>query len=517
MATTEPRRRVLRGLKSAGCLAALLSMGAAHAQQQAWRAEAEVEVTLTESDNAGYTDVQQSRGDTILNVEPRLRMSTRGARVSFDGEVGVNALTYLRDTQSDRVLPQASLALKSMLVDRWIYFDAAAFVDQTASNPYAARPDGASSFNQITTRRVRLSPRVDHWFSPALSLLASSDHAWTRRNGRYSEADPRRDAYEQQQVVRLEHQPLPLGGAVEYLRQDTRYSGDVESVLSLDIVRVIATYAVNPQLVLGAAAGRERSEFSLSEHTDSLYGVRVHWLPTERTDLTASVERRFFGTGWDLQFTHRTPFLAVHFRSFRQPTAQPASQILAPGGGNVSQLLDAILTTRHPDPVTRGELVRTIINELGLPETLTGPVEVFADYAQLHQGSSLSLALLGRRTTIALAIHSQRYRQLTRSGEVFSVDPTFASDNEQIGITLDLTRRLTPQTSATVTLRTSRIEGLAAREGDFTREKSVRVSLHQALSPDTALTVGVRRQLLRSNVSASARETAAFIGVNHRF
>lgn len=510
MATTS-------ALKPAVWLAAMVSLPTAHAQEQAWRAEAEVSATLTATDNSGYTDVQQSRGDVILNVEPRLRLNSRGGRVSFQGEVGANALTYLRDTQPNRVLPHAQLGMQSTLVERWFYFDASAVVDQTASNPYSARPDGASSFNQITTRRFRLSPYLDHWFSPSLSLTARSDHAWTRRNGRYSAADPRRDAYEQQQTLRLDQQPLPLGGTLEYLRQDTRYSGDADSVLRLDIVRGVLNYALDPQLVLGAIAGRERSEFSLSEHTDSLYGVRVRWLPTERTDLTASIERRFFGTGWNAEFTHRTPFLAVHLRSFREPTAQPSSQILSPGGGSVSELLDAILTTRHPDPVARETLVRSIIDDLGLPETLTGPVEVFADYAQLQQGTSLSVALLGRRTTVAVALHARRYRQLSRSDDPLTPDPSFASDNDQLGVTFDLTRQLTPHTSATLALRASRVEGLGSREGDYSREKSARLSLQHALSPDTSVTLGARRQLLDSNVSDSARESAAFVAVNHRF
>lgn len=541
MATTESR--FLVGQRPAGtqlvlkvvaaCIAAI-SLPAVMAQQQpvqlaapqlppepqasqAWRLEADVTTTVTATNNSGYTDVQQSRGDVIVNVEPRLRFNSRGGRVSVQGEVGANALSYLRDTQPNRVLPLAQLGMQSTLVERWLYVDGSAMVDQTSSNPYSARPDGASSFNQVTTRRLRVSPYVDHWFTPSLSLLARSDHAWTKRNGRYAAADPRRDAYEQQHLVRVEQQPLPLGAMAEFTRQDTRYDGDADSVLTIDVARGIVNYAVDPQLVVGVIAGRERSEFSLTENTDTLYGARVRWLPTERTDLTAAVERRFFGTGWNAQFTHRTPYLAVHLRSYREPAAQPASQVLAPGGGSVAELLDAILTTRYPDPVAREEMVRNIVQDLNLPDNLSSPIEVFADYAQLQQGTSLSVALLGRRTTVALALHSRRYRQLSRSDDPFTPEPGFTSDNQQFGVTVDITRRLTPQTSVTLWLSGSRIEGLGARDGDYTREKVARLSLQHALSPDTAVTLGARRQLLDSNVSAPARESAAFVAVNYRF
>lgn len=484
---------------------------------RAWRLDAGVSATLTATSNSGYTDRQQSRSDRILNLEPRLSFARRGGRVRLAGDLSASALHYFDDTQPDRVLPRASLNLESMLVDRWVYLDASAEVDQTASDPYASRPDGRSAFNQITTRRFLVSPRIDHWFTPSLSLLARSDFAWTRRNGDYAADDPRRDSREQQHFVRLEQQPLPLGGSLEYVHQDTRYDGDVDSVLTLDTLRAVVSYAITPQLSVGIVGGREHSEFSLSEHTDSLYGVRLRWQPTERTLLTSAVEDRFFGTGWDLQFTHRMPFLAVHFRSFREPTAQPSSQILEPGGGSVRNLLDAILTTRYPDPVAREELVRRIIRDLNLPETLRGPIEVFADYAQLLRGNHLSVALLGRRTTVAVNLYQRRYWQLTREDDVLAPDPSFASDHEQVGAALDVTRRLTPQTSLGLLLQYSRIEGLGSREDDFSRERIVRVTLQHQLSPDTAVTLGARRQLLRSNVSSSAREAAAFVGVSHSF
>ena len=82
---------------------------------------------------------------------------------------------------------------------------------------------------------------------------------------------------------------------------------------------------------------------------------------------------------------------------------------------------------------------------------------------------------------------------------------------------VELNRRLTQRLAFNVGLRWARIAGLAAREGDYTREKSLRATVTYALSPDTTMTFGLRRQLLDSNVRDAGRETGGLIGIGHRF
>lgn len=496
---------------------ALALMPAVPAHSQSWRLQPELATQLTATNNSHYGDTLPASSDRILELSPRLRLYGSGARFRLDADVGFDALYYLGDTRDDRVEPRGRVELESTLVERWLDFDAILTAEQTAADPYAAQPREASSANRLTTRRLRLSPTLDHRFSPSLWLYGRSDNTWTRRNGEHAENDPRRDAFEQQHFLKLEQKPQPFGLTGELLRQESRFNGEADPVLGLTSARLVLGYARDPQLEFGAVIGRERSRYSLTEHTDTIRGLRLRWLPTDRTQLRLSVERRFFGTGWDAEFTHRTPLFAVQLRSFREPTTQPASQILSPQDGDVASLLDAILTTRHPDPVQRATLVRAVMDELGLPAVLNRPVEVFSDYAQLERGTSLSVALLGRRTTVSFGLEQRQRRQLRRADDPLAPETRFDSDNEQRVFSIDFNRRLSPRTTFDLWAGYSRLQGLGAREGDRTTEKTLRLTLSHALSPRATVSVGVRRQLLATTVSASSRETAVFAGLSQRF
>jgi uncharacterized protein (PEP-CTERM system associated) len=471
-------------------------------------------IEATATDNSGFDDSRQAQGDVILQVSPRLRVDTKGARHRLLADVELNALKYTRHSQPDRILPKGRISLNSEVIERWLFLDSAIDLDQTNENPYAARVDGASSFNRINTTRFSLSPFLQHDFGSEFTLQIRSDNVWTRRGGAYSESDPRRDSVLHQHVVELERRPTPLGFSIELSQQETRYSGDADTVLDIGSARAIANYAVDPQLVLGLSTGAERSRFALSRTTESTYGVRVRWLPTERTDLTLGLDRRFFGTGWGLELRHRAPWIALYLRLTREPTATPTSQVLAPGEGDIAALLNAALTTRHPDAEERARLVRSLIDQLNLPANLTGPLEVFADYAQLQQSASVTMTLLGRVNNVSLTAYSRSYRQLARADDVLGLG---AGDNRQRGGVVEVSHRLSSISAIQLSLGASRIEGLGARQGDYTTNRWARAALDYRLSPRSSVNVGLRRQFVRSNVAGSARESGLFAGIAHQF
>src|SRR5690606_19862063 len=140
--------------------------------------------------------------------------------------------------------------------------------------------------------------------------------------------------------------------------------------------------------------------FAVQADTDSVYGARLAWRPTERTDLNASVGHRFFGWGGKLEARHRSPFLALAARLERGPIARPSSLLLVPAGGDLASLLDAAFTTRYPDAAQRDAIVRNLMTSRGLATELSGPVDVFPDYVQLRQFASLNATFLGRTTTV---------------------------------------------------------------------------------------------------------------------
>lgn len=485
--------------------------------QRAFALQPAIDAQITATSNGNYGRTGPQRSDTILSITPRLGVNVRGARNTIDGEFGFESLTYTSNTQKDRVLPRGNLRWRSNLIDRWLLLDAGVLADRTPVDPFAGNPGGALSANDYSLVRYRIAPTLDHQFTPSLSLQARSEHAWTKRSGGPNPDDPLRDTYVEQQLVKLEQQPLPLGYSLEYDRQDTQYTSATGSVLTLQTLRAVGSYAATPDLILGAVVGHENSRFSLSDRSESLYGVRVRWNPSARTQFAVALEDRFFGTGWDIEWRHRAPFFAFNVRLLRQPTTQPASQVLGAPGATVSSLLDAMLTTRVPDAAQRGAMVADLVDRLGLPASLSSPVELFSDYAQLQQGGSASIMFMGRLTTVAVTVYQRKFQRLRVAGDPLSDPALSTSDNRQSGIEVEFNRRLTPRLVATAGLRWARIEGLAARAGDESREKLLRAGITYALSPDTSMTLGLRRQLLDSNVRDPGQETGVLVGIGHRF
>jgi uncharacterized protein (PEP-CTERM system associated) len=66
------------------------------------------------------------------------------------------------------------------------------------------------------------------------------------------------------------------------------------------------SYRFNPQFQVSLLGGRESNDYvSLDQETNYTRGFGVDWTPDLRTQLAATVQNRFFGTGYDVNFSHR--------------------------------------------------------------------------------------------------------------------------------------------------------------------------------------------------------------------
>lgn len=504
-----------------GPLAVLIGLGAYAGSgcAQALRVQPEVESTLTFTNNAAFTTRDQAKSDTIISVNPRLHVTSRGGRAAVEGTFGVEAITYLSNTQDSIVRPRGSLSLRSQLVERLLYVDGSVSADRISADPFAARPESATAFNDYTQMRYRFTPYIERELTPSLSVLARTDHIVTRRVGSptgASATEVARDSHEQEQTLRLAQRPQPFGWTAELTRQETRLRYADQAILTQTAARAIASYAVAPQLIVGVSAGRENNEYSLIERSDSILGVRLNWQPNERGAVNATLEKRFFGVGGDFEWRQRSPFLGFSIRANRAPVAQSGSHLFGAAGDNLVSLLDGVLTTRYPDPGQRSTAVNDLVRQLNLPGTLTGPVELYTSYAQLQDNLSATALFFGRLTTASATIFGRRRVRLTDVEDVLA-PASLNSDNIQYGIELDVSRRLSPVLTADAGIRYTRIEGLGIRDGQLSRDGAIRVGMTRTVGINTRLSAGLRYQKVSSTVTSPADEIAVVGALLHRF
>ena len=491
--------------------------GASAAAAQTWRIEPSAVAKATGTNNSGFADSTDLGSDIILDLIPRIALTGRGARYRFDGSAQADSVTYLRNTKANEFIPKVQLAGNATAIERWVYLDAAAQLEQFTANPFSAVASGNVPATRRQTKQYRLSPYLDHAFTPSVSLLYRNDNVWNRDSTNAPAAAGNGGSDLHSHSLVLTQRPLPFGYSLEAKKEEAESTGSTGSRVALASARGVLTYAVDPTLVLGAVVGAERNEIAASTSRDSIKGVRVHWRPTERTNLDASAERRFFNDAWDLTGTHRSPFFAMKLNLSKQIASQPSSLVLATTGGDLRSLIDAAYTTRFPNPVERASIVDSTIANLGATTGTTGPIAVFSDYAQLQRRAALSVAFLNPLSALTFQLFAIESLQLQRPDAPAQPLPPLNADNAQVGGSVTLDRRLTSTLSVEAALSGLKIEGRGSSQGQSSSTKILTLSATQALTPKTRFITGGRRQLLNSNVVRPAQETAAFIGLEHRF
>ena len=475
---------------------------------------------MTATSNANLAEGEGARKDLLSTLQPGISLHGEGGRYKLDARLGAQLLSYARGSQTDRVAPQAHAELAATLAERLVFVEAFSDVRQAEIDPYAARLDGqglgqdARNKNARNTATHRLSPYISHEWASGTNLLLRHDEQLTQTEG----AGVSNQRLSRSQW-RLARQPAPLGGAIEWTREDVNLSGLAAGEWRAESLKAVATAALGGEWVIGPLFGSERTHFLLGDRSDTLYGARLYWQPGARTQFDADLEHRYFGTGWDLRLRHRMPWLALAVQWSRQPVTAATSTGIAGAGSDLAGFLDAIFTTRVPDAAARSALVNELIASRGLRRELPGAVDVLAGYAQLRQDFNASAAWIAGRNSATLTLYQRSLRRLERAGDPLDAALAGNADNRQAGATLALNRQLTPLLTLDFSSSWSRISGLASRLGDESRERSHRLMLKQWLSPRTGVSAGLRYNRLRSNVPglASFEAASALVGLDHHF
>jgi uncharacterized protein (PEP-CTERM system associated) len=489
-----------------------------HAQAQSWRIVPALKATATASSNAGMQAADAATMDTVITVTPQVQLLGSSADYRLTGTVAADMVTYLGRSRGDRILPRGQVLLNGRLVDRLLFVDAELGADTTSSTPFDLLSDGATFYNVGTSTRERISPYLDRELSPSSRITARSDLVWTQGRGAATVAalTSNADALVQTHTARYDLKPEPAGLRGEVNYQNTSYSDSTAGGLTLQTARLSALYAPAPTLTLGLTGGRDAARYTTNNVSETLRGVSLRWAPTERTQFDALLEKRFFGNGWTVNFAHRSPFMAVSAGLVRQATTYAARLGVLQAGGDVATLVDSILQTRIQDPALRQIAVQDLIAKRGLPNTLTGPVDLFSRTVQLQQGANVTLAMIGVRHTVTFRLFQTRTEDLRGPTEDSVIG--LASDATQRGGTVGVSRRLTPDITADLTFTHTKTDGLGPNVALHSSNSIVRFGATYSLSPRTTLSGAVRHQTGSSTlIGVNATESAISVGMLHRF
>lgn len=474
-----------------------------------------VSARVTATTNGNFNTTGPAQHDVILDSTASVAVRGRGPRYELNGNMSVQGVGYVDHSQQKRVLPSGRVDGKLVVVEHLVSVDGSVSAEQTMNSPFAAAPEGGSTSNRVSTQRYTVSPTLKQALSAETDLLVRSEQSLTRSNGASLTPGTTGDAHVQHNIARIERRPTPFGLEGEVVRDDTRYRGQTQSALTINTARVTASYLWDQQLRVGLIGGHDKTVTSLGRESGPLWGGRINWRPDERTNFDVRGEHRSFGTGWDVALRHRSPGTAWEVALLREPNTAAQTIGTLPAGGNIGTLLDAMLTTRVPDPLERAGVVNKLIAANGLATSLATPLTLFDSNPQLHQSARASFALIGNRSTVTWSAYVDRTSPLAvGTGGL----PPLASRTTQTGAQVELTHRLTQLITLDGALRWARAKGLDANGIESSSlDRLARAGLRFTLSPKTVAVLGLRRELLRSTVASDSSETAVYVGIDHRF
>jgi len=499
----------------AAVLGGLLS--GAHAQKLDIKPGLDVLATATTnaSDNAS-----QPRKDLVISVVPQLNVGYQGPRVRVDGQLRVEQVHFVRDSQPDQTLPSGHLALHTDLVEQWGGLDAAVQTSQTPANLLARSSETPGTTESYTTTRASIAPFIAHAFDANTHWKARLEESLTKS----SEATPglakRPDLRLSSYSTRLERRPTPLGASLEWGLQETQVSGQPEPALRENSVRGGVSYALNEQVQLGLIAGRESIHVLLAQQSETIRGLNLLWRPNERATLDATAEHRFFGTGWKVDWSHRMPFLAWNLVSERDASTYASALGTLGAGQSLRGMLDGMLTTYNPDNKARADLVDKTLAQRGLTDQLASAQDIYSLQASLRQSLLGRFVIMGQRNTVTFSAGVNKTAPLPLDTAI--VNPAQNADHTQERY-LDalFSRRLTPFTTFNAGARWGLSNVTSTlNPGTSGRSRTLiwRSALNTRLSNETTATIGLRHQTTEGrNQTTTGDESAMFVGLGYRY
>ena len=498
--------------KSSALLAAALSSLAATVHAQKLDVKPAVDLQAKATDNA-FASSGAPRKDLVSTVSPELAVSYWGTHARLSGFVKVDAIHFSRNSDQDRVLPSGNLIFQSDLVDQWAGLDASVQTSQTAPNELT--PPGGPITDTYTTTNARIAPFIAHTFRDGYTKLnARVEEALVKSSGGSALAQ-RPDQRYSSQSARIERQPVPVGGSLEWTNQETTESGRDTSFKD-KATRVGVNYALNSELYTGLIYGRGTLKTALAQQDDTIKGITVFWRPNERATLDTKVEDRFFGTGWRVDWNHRTPLFAWSVLSERDASTYASSLGTMRAGQSLRDLLDRMLTTGTPGDRDRAELVDKTIAQRGLTDQLPPLQDPYSLTPTLRQATRGRLVLMGQRNTVSFAAGLNKNDPLA-----LGLSPIVGDHTLERYVEADFSRRLTPLTSlgAGVRYSTQSQTSPTSNLNGHVRTTTWHGDISTRLSPRTTATFGLRSQNSEGDLpNANANdESAMFVGLGYRY
>ena len=458
-----------------------------------------IRLTETWSDNVAISGGQNGKeSGFITELAPGIRVDAKTARLKAYFDYSLIGQFYSTSSVKSRTQNALNSFGTLEAVPNWLFLDFSGIIAQQAISAFGAQSPSNTSLNSNSTETstYRLSPYIRGQLGSAVDYFLR--YNWSTTQSNISTASD----------IELGEWAGQLRGStpfqsLKWSADATRQTADYSKGRTTEAERMYATatYTIVPQLRVSFSGGRESNNYaSQNMEAHPTYGYGFDWTPSERTQISAFKERRFFGNGHRYSVSQRFPLSSIRYSDTKDVSVLP-NQFTSVGLGTIFDLFRQIcsqqLSSIYTDPIQLDQASNTCANNLVSQSGVSPNAQVTSSFltsrATVQRTQQLSLALQGARNTLTLMLSRNQNQSILASTAV-SDDPLLNNSNSirQRGITINLSHQLSPLSS--INLTASRQESTGTGNSTLKAKSSTyQANLTSKIGVYTTVGISIRR------------------------
>ena len=468
------------------------------------------------SDNIRLEPPPLAKSELTTEITPGFNLSRDSARLTLN--VGYSLQKILYTDEPDRLNHQLQGAGHALLLDDWLFADARASISQQNVSAFGPQliDNTQITGNQTTVRGYLFSPYLKH----DLRGFAATELRYTHESvSSGGSAGLSTDTNE----IRLNLTGDNGGrGANWDANFDRRKIDDhARPPVLMSSEALTLHYPIGSTISVFGTGGYEKDDYATSDSAQPagrFWSAGAAWNPSTRTSVVASVGKRFFGNTYSLDTSYRS-HNTVWSLTYGEDITTAYGQFLAVSRNDTSALLNQLWLSSIPDPVARQQSIDAFILLAPFFGPNAGAINYISHQYFLDKRLSLSMALSGPRTTLALSL--TRLQRTAQSST--NIDNPLLGTNQlalddktrQSNASAAWSWRLSGRSNLHLTTTYSSVDSLATGRTD--KNEGLGAGLSHQLSSKVSANVELHHANHSSNTGGNYRENGVSAALNFQF
>jgi uncharacterized protein (PEP-CTERM system associated) len=470
---------------------------------QAFVIKPRISLTETWSDNVSVNGNQNGKeSGFITDISPGIRIDAKSARLKAYFDYAFHEQIYSTSSGSSRSQNFLNTFGTLEAVSNWLFLDFSGVIAQQAISAFGPQsPSNANLNNNSTeTSTYRLSPYIRGQIAGIVDYSLRYNWSTTQAN---ASAVSNVEVSDWAGQLRGSTPFQNLKWSVDATQQTSTYSQGRTS--EAERLYAMAIYTIVPQFRISISGGSESNNYaSQNMVSHPTHGYGFDWSPTERTEISAFKERRFFGNGHRYSFNHRFPLSSIRYSDTKDVSVLP-NQFTSIGLGTAFDLLYQIcsqqLSSSFTDPIQLNEAASTCatnrLSQFGVSPNAQVTSDFLRSQATLQRTQQLAMAFQGARNTLTVMFNRNQSQSMLAFDGI-SQDNT--NSIRQRGISVNLSHQLSALTSLSV--MASRQESTGAGSSNLKAKTAMyQANLSSPLGAKTTGSISVRHTEFDSTIN----------------